>query len=144
LKPGQTDLKRETETLEIAMASGGCGTDPWLVDEGGGDPGLAGDPGAVGDVVAEQLANERAEVHVGGEHHDDLGRGLHHRVHNALDVLRGRHLQGAAGRERGRAREREEMGYGRGRETEREEMGYGREREMVKEREQGRKLSIKV
>lgn len=39
-------------------------THPGLVDEGRGDPGLAGDPGSVGDVVLQQLGDQRAEVHV--------------------------------------------------------------------------------
>lgn len=39
-------------------------THPGLVDEGGGDPGLAGNPGAVGHIVTEQLRDERTEVNV--------------------------------------------------------------------------------
>ena len=61
------------------------------------DPGLSGNPGAVGHILSEQLSDERAEVHIRGEHHDDLCRVLDYSLNDALDVFWGTHLSNERG-----------------------------------------------
>lgn len=85
-------MKLSTQRTEPSLPVLGFSTHPRLQHECRGDPGLTGDPGTVGNVVPDQFGNEGAKVHVRGEDHDDLGRGLNYSLDDVLDVLWRIHL----------------------------------------------------